>query len=78
MEHIQNFIPRTTNNQSKITSEGGSANLSANKMSKFTQKDSEGNELRNQVMYATNGSNFNIEPDFNFNKYMADKYENQT
>ena len=29
-------------------------------------------------MYATNGSNFNIEPDFNFNKYMADKYENQT
>jgi hypothetical protein len=27
-------------------------------------------------MYATNGSNFNIDPDFNFNKYMKDKYEN--
>jgi hypothetical protein len=44
--------------------------------SKFTQKDSEGNEVRNQVMYATNGSNFNIDPDFNFNKYMKDKNEN--
>ena len=44
--------------------------------SKFTQKDSEGNEVRNQVMYATNGYNFNIDPDFNFNKYMKDKYEN--
>jgi len=27
-------------------------------------------------MYATNGSNFNIDPDFKFNKYMKDKYEN--
>ena len=29
-------------------------------------------------MYATNGSNFNIDPDFNFQKYMKDKHENIT
>lgn len=38
--------------------------------SKFTKKDDNGNEINNEVMYATNGSNFSIEPDFNFNKYL--------